>query len=188
MAQVKFYKVNTLPAQLEGDAFYYVANGEYAESYLTNSAGVAKSVGNSSMINALIAKALVDFTAQANAVEIVADIAARDLLTAESEVNLMILVLDASADPSVNSGSAMYAYSHTDNQTYKVAEYESMDVVVQWTGIQGRPTSSPAQIDNAVSLAHSHANKTVLDKLTDSGGQLLYAGSPITTDWTTNNW
>lgn len=188
MAQLKFYKVNALPATFEGDSFYYVANGEYAESYLTNSAGVPKSVGNSVMINALIQAALAEFQQQGNAVEIVANIAARNAMTAAAEKNLMILVIDASADPTVDSGSALYAYAFDTTTTYKVAEYESMDATLDWSMVANRPTSSVTQIDNAVSLSHSHANKVVLDKLSEVGGGLLYNGAPITTDWTTNNW
>lgn len=188
MALIKFFKVTALPSTFEGDAFYYVANGDFAESYLTNSAGVPKSVGNSVMINSLIQAALADFQAQGNAVEIVADIAARDAMIATAEKNLMILVIDATGDATVGAGSALYAYSHDNTTTYKVAEYESMDVTLEWSKISGRPVSSVTQIDNAVSLAHSHANKVVLDKLSEVGGALLYAGAPITTDWTTNNW
>lgn len=188
MAQLKFFKVSVLPSTFEGDSFYYVANGTYAESYLTNSAGVPKSVGNSSMINALIQSALADFKAQGNTVEIVANIAARNTLTTGSQKNLMVLVIDATGDPTVASGSALYAYAHDSTTTYKVAEYESMDVTLDWSKIIGRPTSSVTQIDNAVSLAHSHANKVVLDKISDVGGALNYNGAPVTTDWTTNNW
>lgn len=188
MALIKFYKVATLPAQLEGDAFYYVSNGPVAESYLTTSDGTAKALGNTAMINQLIVEALADFEAGGNALSIVADIAARDALIAGAVGNLMILVVDASADPSVDAGSALYAYAKTTDTVYKLAEYESMDVVIQWSAIQGRPTSSPAQIDAAVSQSHDHPNKTVLDKLSDAAGQLQYDGKPLTTDWATNNW
>ncbi len=188
MALVKFFKVTTLPAQLEGDSFYYVSNGDVAESYLTNSAGVAKSLGNTAMINALIQAALADFASESNAVEIVADIAARDALTTGSDRNLMILVIDATDDPTVNTGSALYAYAKDSDTTYKVAEYESMDVVLSWSNLSGRPTSTPAQIDAAVGQAHGHDNKAVLDKLSESSGQLRYNNQPLTTDWSTNNW
>lgn len=50
---VSFYKVDTLPATLVPNAFYYVENGQYAEAYLTDSNGVAKKIGNSEMIEAL---------------------------------------------------------------------------------------------------------------------------------------
>ena len=188
MAQVKFYKVTALPGSLEANAFYYVENGSFAESYLTNSAGVAKAVGNTAMINALIDQALANWSGAASTVSIVADIAARDALILTLDANTMILVVDASADATVGSGSALYAYAADTETTYKIAEYESMDVVLQWSDLQGGPTSTPSQIDNAVSMAHSHANKSVLDDLSDSDGALHYKGVAVTTDWTTNNW
>ncbi|MFG9650985.1 hypothetical protein ACEP3U_22040 [Pseudomonas aeruginosa] len=39
MAQIQFFKVATLPGTLQPDSFYFVENGNYSESYLTNSAG-----------------------------------------------------------------------------------------------------------------------------------------------------
>lgn len=186
--QVKFYKVATLPAPLEPNAFYYVENGTYTESYLTNSAGVAKSVGNSAMINALVSEALANWGGSASSLSIVPDIAARDALTEIATTNLMILVVDASDDSTVGSGSALYAYGLTTDVTYKLAEYESMDVVLEWDNIEGRPTSTVAQIDNAVTLAHTHNNKTVLDKLSEVGGVLRYDDKGINPEWSTNNW
>lgn len=50
---IKFYKVTALPQTLTPNSFYYVENGEYAESYLTDDAGVAKKLGNTQMIQAL---------------------------------------------------------------------------------------------------------------------------------------
>ncbi len=190
MAAVKFYKVATLPGTLEANSFYYVENGTFAESYLTNSAGVARAVGNTAMINALIDQALANWSGASSTVSIVADIAARDALIATLEANTMILVVDASADPTVGAGSALYAYAADIDTTYKIAEYESMDVVLQWSDIQGGPTSTPAQIDNAVSLAHSHANKSVLDELTDVDNELHYRGARVGggAEWDTTNW
>lgn len=188
MAQVRFFKVTTLPGSLQPDSFYFVENGSYAESYLTNSSGVARAVGNSAMINALISEALANWSGAASTVQIVADIAARDALIATLEANAMILVIDATADPTVDAGSALYAYDATAEVTYKVAEYESMDVVLQWADIVGGPTSTPAQIDNSVSLAHSHSNKATLDLLGADADGLLFSGQGVTTRWTNNNW
>jgi hypothetical protein len=50
---VKFFKVDALPNTLVANAFYYVENNNYAEAYLTNSAGIAKKVGNTQMIEEL---------------------------------------------------------------------------------------------------------------------------------------
>lgn len=186
--QVKFYKVASLPAQMEPNAFYYVENGTYTESYLTNNAGVAKSVGNSAMINALVSEALTSWGSTLATLNIVPDIAARNTIIVNATTSIMILVVDASDDITVGSGSALYAYDFTGELTYKIAEYESMDVVLQWDNIEGRPTSTVAQIDNSVALAHEHSNKAVIDKLTEVDGSLRYDGKGFDPEWTTNNW
>lgn len=188
MAGIKFFKVATLPGTLQAHAFYFVENGTYAESYLTDDTGTARSMGNSAMINALIAAAIADWSSEANALDIVANIAERNALTATLNRNAMILVIDATGDATVSTGSALYAFANSTNTTYKLSEYESMDIVVQWASISGRPSSTPAQIDTAVSQSHAHSNKAVLDALTDSGGTLNYNGSPISTEWATANW
>ena len=43
-------------------------------------------------------------------------------------------------------------------------------------------------VDNAVSLAHSHANKVTLDKLGADADGLLYDGQPIHSRWDSLNW
>lgn len=187
--QIRFNKVSVLPSTLEKDSFYYVENGTYAESYLTDSNGVAKSVGNSAMINALIAAALADWETAEDSVQIVPDIAARDALAAAADRNLMILVVDATGDPTVGAGSALYAYDFTTTTMYKIAEYESMDVTLNWVDIVGRPTSTPAQIDSAVAQSHAHTNKAVLDQFSENAQQQpLFRGQPIKSQWDTLNW
>ncbi len=186
--RVNFHAVTALPGTLEPNAFYYVSNGSMAESYLTDSAGAARSVGNSVMINQLVAAALADWEKTSNSMPIVADIAARNALTLTLEKNSFILVLDASADATVNTGSALYAFDFDTQTTYKIAEYESMDLIVQWSSIQGRPSSTASQIDDTVGKAHAHNNKVVLDKLTEAGGELNYNGEPIAATWATKDW
>lgn len=53
LSTVKFYKVTALPTTLTPNSFYYIENGDYAESYLTDNLGVAKKLGNTAMIQAL---------------------------------------------------------------------------------------------------------------------------------------
>jgi hypothetical protein len=53
LSTVRFFKVTALPAELQANSFYYVENGAYAESYLTDDAGVAKKIGNTEMIQAI---------------------------------------------------------------------------------------------------------------------------------------
>lgn len=49
---------------------------------------------------------------------------------------------------------------------------------VAWEKITGKPTSSVAQIDQAVTLA-THANRAVLDALSDMDGALAYNGKKL---------
>ena len=218
MATIKFHKVLVLPGTLEADSIYFVQNSTYSETYLTDSAGNAKSVGNSAMIAAVANTEISTRLAQHNLVEIVADITARNALASQDR-NLVVMVLDATGDATVTAGAALYAFRNSDNSWTKVAEYEGMDAVVQWSNINGRPTSSVAQLDAAVTNSHTHSNKTVLDatqesfttalkitydlaatashghgnkatldKLTDAGGVLLLDGAAVTASWATKNW
>ena len=107
-----------------------------------------------------------------------ADITA--LLAADPDdiaIGQVVMVLDASADPTVSTSSTWAIYRRKANTTVlttldswqKIAEQESLDVVVQWDNIQGKPSSTPAQIDQAVTDDHTHTNKAVLDELADTG-------------------
>ena len=51
---------------------------------------------------------------------------------------------------------------------------------VMWDKILNKPTSSVTQIDQAVTAA-THANRTVLDALSDNGGTLQYNGKDLAT-------
>lgn len=188
MASVKFYKVSTLPGSLVADALYFVENGGYAESYITDSSGVAKSIGNSAMINSLVTSAVSTAIAGLNQVEVVADIAARNAMGTASAHNLMILVLDATGDTTVAAGAATYVFEKAGNTYTKVAEYESLDLTLTWASIVGGPTSSPANIDSAVALKHSHANKSTLDLIGANSDGLTYNGSNISSIWSTLSW
>ena len=218
MATVKFHKVLVLPGTLEANSLYFVSNSTYSETYLTDSAGNAKSVGNSSMIAAIANSEISTRLAQHNLVEIVADITARNALASQDR-NLVVMVLDATGDATVSAGAALYAFRNSDNSWTKVAEYDGMEAVVQWSNISDRPSSTPAQIDSAVTNSHTHSNKavldatqesfttvlktaydaavtaqhdhgnkTTLDKLSDAGGVLSLDGSPVTASWATKNW
>lgn len=196
MAQINFHKVTSLPGVLQPNSLYFVENGAVAETYITSSIGVARSVGNTAMINdlvdlaidAAVDTAINDAIASANAIEIVADIPARDALGATLNRNALVLVLDATGDATVGSGGAMYAYNNSTDTFSKVTEYESLDRVITWGEISGGPTATPAQIDSAVADSHTHANSAVLNALSDDAGQLMYNGNPVATSWATNNW
>jgi len=183
--KMTFHKVTVLPGTLEANAIYAVSTGApFAEIYITGTVATdVRRVPNSVDIQAMIDASI----GALSAFEIVADIAARDALTLPA--NALVLVTDASADATVNSGAATYAYDAGLDTFTKISEFESLDVVLQWANIQGGPTASPADIDNAVALRHTHANKTQLDKIgEDADGCLTYDGDLPATGWSTTGW
>lgn len=97
----------------------------------------------------------------------------------------LVMVTDASEDPTVESGWAIYrrltnATDLTDLASWqKIAEKESLDVVVSWENLKDKPTSTVSAIDAAVTNSHTHANKAVLDKLSEQDGVLCYNGLPV---------
>lgn len=97
----------------------------------------------------------------------------------------LVMVTDASEDPTVESGWAIYrrltnATDLTDLGSWqKIAEKESLDVVVSWDNLKDKPTSTVSAIDAAVTNSHTHANKAVLDKLSEQDGVLCYDGLPV---------
>lgn len=109
MAQLKFIKATTLPGTLEPDTFYFIENGGYAESYLTTSNGVAKSIGNSSMIQAL--------AGGSGTPELRVEADVTDMVAATLTQNSIIYVIDATGDTTVASGSATYFYNHGGNSS-----------------------------------------------------------------------
>lgn len=185
MAQVRFSKVLALPQVLVADTVYFVRNGSYSETYVTDSNAVAIMVGNSAMTNALIDAKL----SAATILNKVADIAARNTAGAASGTNALYLVVNATGDNTVTAGAALYFYDKATTSYTKLSEYESMDVVTNWAGISGKPASTPAAIDDAVGKAHTHANLAVLNLLTSPSGTLLFNGSAVNKpDWTATDW
>ena len=98
-------------------------------------------------------------------------------------------VIDATDDPTVDSGSAFYM--NTINGWKKLYETEIMDqdnlsqtinIPNMWDQITGGPQSTPSDIDDAVELKHSHANQLVLNDLSDDDGSLAYKGLKVNID------
>lgn len=190
MAEFKIAKVTALPGSPVADTMYVVkgALDTNAKLYVTSSAGTAVEVFDDALVASMIADAI--GTATNTSLTLVADIAARDALVLDT--NAIVLVADATGDATVNAGAALYFYDSVGDTFTKVAEYESMDVILSWANIQDKPTSTVAAIDQAVTDSHTHSNKSVLDLLTVSGGVLQYDGANVDTDtvtqWTSTDW
>jgi hypothetical protein len=172
MASFLVERVTALPGLLAANTLYLVATGtDHVEVYVTGNTAVARRVFNEADVEALIDSRL----AGVASVQVVADIAARDAL--QLTENTQVMVLDASADATVDSGAATYIYRASNDTFTKISEAESLDLALQWAAIVGRPNSSAAQIDAAVAALHTHANKSQLDKIgQNAGGDFTYDG------------
>ena len=178
MTAVRIFKETAVPSTLEPNAIYLVgpANDPATlEVYVVNSAGDAyRKTPGTTEIQALIDASV----AGISGTEIVADITERNELALTA--NAMVLVEDASADPTVDTGAALYTYKHSSTSFNKIAEYESLDVVLSWSAITGKPTSTPAAIDAAVGNSHTHTNASELDKVGEDGsGDPTYDGTNL---------
>lgn len=175
MSLGKIHKETAVPTTLEANAIYLVGPGSdpaLLEIYVVNSAGDAtrKTMGPTEV------QALIDASISGIAgTEIVADITARDALVFTS--NALVVVEDASADPQVGSGAALYIYNSSTDAYGMLVDYESLNLSLTWASITNGPSSSPNLIDAAVTASHSHANATELDKISeDTDGDPTYAG------------
>ena len=190
MSFLAIKRVAALPGTPDPSTMYIVksAAAGLVDIYFTSNDGLdVRHVISKAEIQSLINSAVVNATGSLTDVKIVADIAGRNALSLVA--NGFAMVLDASADSTVTAGAALYLYN-VDNFTWtKVAEYESMDVQLLWSSIQGAPSSSAADIDDAVTKRHTHTNKTQLDKIgEDIGGNLLYNGAPPQAPLATADW
>ncbi len=186
MATYRVYKETTLPGSLQPHSIYLIApaaHPDFLEMYVTDAAGTAnrrthKVEDIQAMIDASIAGV--------GATVIVDDIAARDALSPANGTTA--LVIDATADATVDSGAATYIWRQSTTSWIKISEAESLDVTLNWSDIVGKPTSSPAAIDSAVTNAHTHANKTQLDQIGEASGEMTYNGAHIAPRLETQGW
>lgn len=187
MSTYRIYKETALPGTLQPHSIYLVAPAarpDFVEMYVTGaSAATVKRVIDQTQVQSMIDASL----SGVGGLTVVNDIAARNALSLTT--NTMVFVVDASADATVNSGGATYVWRQSNSTWVKISEAESMDLNLTWTAITGRPTSTPAQIDSAVTDSHTHANKTELDKVgEDVSGRFTYSDSLPVIGWTSTGW
>ena len=181
----KPFKSTAVPSlPCDPNAVFFVAstsNSNYIEIYVSNNAGTAlKRLLTDADIQALIDASISGLDGE---MPIVADIAARNALSLTK--NTQVLVLDATGDSTVASGAATYLYQVSTTSWIKLSEAESLDLILQWTNIQGKPTSSPSAIDTAVGNSHAHNdNLTQLNKIGENAdGLFTYSNALPKISW-----
>lgn len=130
------------------------ANAAAATTYTNTKHAEALAYANNAVAMAVGALDL------SNSAVYAANIAARNALTLTK--NTFVMVADATADATVDTGAALYFYNLATTSYVKVAEYESMDLF---------------------------PNQAVLQGLSDVGGRLYYKGAAVATVHNTvNEW
>ena len=132
------------------------------------------------LVNGLVP--LSQLPSQVKEMRVVATIAERDAITNKFE-NLRVYVKDASADSTVSSGGADYLYDGS--QWVKTSESESLDLVLSWENVSGKPTEfTPAthtHTKDEVGLANVD-NTADLDKPISTATQKALDAKPTMTD------
>ena len=186
---LRIFQLTAVPAVPVNNALYFIesANGNDAEAYITDATGALHNVGNTAMISAVANGLIASAFASQNSVEVFADIPARD--AAGLAKNTLCVVKDASADPTVDAGAALYIYEITPDSFTKLAEFEGLDVSLDWSGITNSPNSTVQEIDDAVGKRHVHTNKASLDRITvGADDEILVDGQPATAVWSGSEW
>ena len=101
---------------------------------------------------------LANLPAEFNAVTTVADIAARNALTGNYD-GRNVFVTDASSDNTVSSGWAIYKYTASNTSWVKIAEGESLDLVLDWSNVQNVPNNILYKTDVKNNLTSTDTDK-----------------------------
>jgi hypothetical protein len=187
MAVLDVQKLTADPGTYAPNTLYFIAPTAFPSELQivlsSNDGSIARHVITKAEVQNLINTAIQGI----NYVQYASDITERNALALAT--NTMVYVADATGDPTVSSGAALYFYKSDTNTFIKVAEYESMDLTINWDSIQGKPNSTVSAIDAAVANSHVHNNKTQLDKIDqDSDGNLTYNGNYIKAALTVVQW
>lgn len=91
---------------------------------------------------------------------------------------------DASGDPTVGTGGALYRIK--DDKLIKMLETEGMDQIfgsdVPWDKLLNKPESTVIEIDDAVAASHTHENKNLLDSIVKDGNNVKVGDDTVITD------
>lgn len=110
---------------------------------------------------------------------VVADTAAKDAITSDNAYpGLQCLVLDDDVGKP-DEQSVLYMCIKVEGANIiwaAIAKLDQSNITIEWSNINGKPSSNVSDIDDAVSKRHSHPNITTLDKLNTKDDKLTYDG------------
>lgn len=108
---------------------------------------------------------------------VVNNIEERDALSLTK--NSLVFVVDASGDPVVPEGEALYFFSTAMQKHIRIYQEKKRPETLDWTLLVNGPTSTPLAIDAAVANSHTHTNPEVLESLGVQDGLLTHNGTLV---------
>jgi len=182
---MKIYQLLALPEILQPDSLYFILNGDFAESYLTDDNGVAKFIGNTSMIENLAPDTVAELS----------DVATYDFATLNTPLADALAAKAASADLADVATSGSYAdlsgtptvpttvAELTDRTTYDFATLNTplADALAgKATAAQGALADTAVQEGDSPSFGAVTATGTVTGSIISASGQSFnHAQAPI---------
>ena len=171
MSKFKIVRVTALPSTITPSTMYILKTptSAIAEVYFSNNDGSVLVPGiTEQFITDSFASLLASGMGQ---IEIVENINERN--RANKNGNCLIMVIDATGDEFGSIGTVLYLYRAINSSYFRVSSFDGTNDAINggtvgtiwWDTIQGRPTSTPEQIDQAVADSHTHSNKSVLDRI-----------------------
>ena len=115
----------------------------------------------------------------AGVIAVVDDLSGRDAIM-DPRVGYFCFVKDASNDPQVASGFALYIYQDALHGWARVVDASVLDIVLSWAKLIDKPQSTVENIDDAVIKKHAHQNESLLSNFSENdSGTLLFKGRLI---------
>ena len=172
MSKFTITRVTSLPPVIHPSTMYILKtpSSAVAEVYFSNSDGTQLVPGiTEQFISDKFASLL---SSGMGEIQIVENI--NDRNRASKNGNCLIMVIDATGDGFGSTGTTLYLYRAINSSYFRISSFdENQNAVgnsggtgsVWWDMVQGRPASTPEQIDQAVQDRHSHGNKDTLDRI-----------------------
>lgn len=172
-------RVNMLPGTLEANTMYIVKAPGALEADLVFT-GSDPTV-NASTISRMSIEQIVGTAVDAST-SVYFKQAYADMLSDRPKANALVYVADTTGDPTATTASRVYLYNKATNTFMGFPNSGGGSSDVTWNQILGKPTSTPAQIDQAVAQMHTHTNKQVLDLIGENASQkLTFRGAQVDT-------
>lgn len=173
-------RVDQLPAFPAANAMYIVKDATRPERanviFTGRNASDKASLITFDDVNTIVVNKITQALENNRAIEIFETF--NDMMEVVPEINTFAYVKNDMSGQGGLGNPATYIYDISTSTWIPLSSGSGTEV--SWNSIIGRPTATPSQIDQAVSMAHTHENMSVLNQLSSTpDGQLTFDDRPV---------